>query len=469
MLDLKSPELRRVTLLLDAGATVLAFLAAYQLRAWAMGGAAELVPHLGLVPLIVPLWVFLLTFFHAYRSPLSTAMLDLAWAVARSVITGLVLLQTALFLAQAQSVSRLVLFAFAVLDVLALIAIRLGVRGYLRRALRRGENLRRVLVIGTGSRATRLVRALTQQPSSGIQVVGHLDPDGRRVGTRVLDRPVLGTTDEITSVLKDHVIDDVILSIPRTLIPDVEKVARACEEEGVRMRVMADLFDVKVARMTLDQLGDIPLMTLEPVAHEEWELLVKRLMDLAVAVLLLPILLPLMAVIAVAIKLDSAGPVLFSQPRVGLNKRRFRIYKFRTMVQGAERLQEKLEHLNEARGPVFKIRNDPRITRVGRLLRKTSLDELPQLLNVLRGEMSLVGPRPLPLRDVSLFDQGIQRKRFSVKPGITGLWQISGRSNVGFATWVELDLRYIEHWSLGLDLKILARTIPVVLRGVGAV
>jgi exopolysaccharide biosynthesis polyprenyl glycosylphosphotransferase len=220
--------------------------------------------------------------------------------------------------------------------------------------------------------------------------------------------------------------------------------------------------------MVLDEVDEVPLLTFEPVAQEEWKLLLKRAIDLGLTLAAMPVVLPLMAVVAGAIRLDSPGPVLFKQPRVGQNKRRFVLYKFRTMIEGSERLQGDLEHLNEAQGPIFKIANDPRVTRVGRILRRTSLDELPQLFNVLRGEMSLVGPRPMSLRDVSLFDRGVQRKRFSVRPGITCLWQVSGRSNLPFSKWLELDLWYIEHWSLLLDLKMLLRTIPAVLRGTGA-
>jgi len=231
---------------------------------------------------------------------------------------------------------------------------------------------------------------------------------------------------------------------------------------------MADLFEINVARMVLDEFEDVPLLTFEPVAQEEWKLLLKRAMDFGLTLTVMPLVLPLMAVIALAIELDSPGPVLFKQVRVGQSKRRFLLYKFRTMVEGSEELQAQLEHLNEAEGPIFKIKNDPRVTRVGRWLRRTSLDELPQLFNVLRGEMSLVGPRPLPVRDVSLFDRGIQRRRFSVKPGLTGSWQVSGRSDLGFSEWLRLDLWYIEHWSLGLDLRILVQTVPAVLRAHGA-
>jgi exopolysaccharide biosynthesis polyprenyl glycosylphosphotransferase len=194
----------------------------------------------------------------------------------------------------------------------------------------------------------------------------------------------------------------------------------------------------------------------------------KRALDMGGAAAGLLLLLPVFALVAIAITLTSPGPILFAQERYGLNKRRFRMLKFRTMCQDAENLQSSVEHMNEAAGPIFKIRDDPRVTRLGKLLRKTSLDELPQLYNVLRGEMSLVGPRPMSIRDVALFSEAWLMRRFSVKPGITGLWQVSGRSNVSFERWMELDLKYIDRWSLRLDMEILLRTLPVVARGTGA-
>jgi exopolysaccharide biosynthesis polyprenyl glycosylphosphotransferase len=196
--------------------------------------------------------------------------------------------------------------------------------------------------------------------------------------------------------------------------------------------------------------------------------LVKRAIDLAGATVGLAVLMPLMLLAAAAIKLSSRGPVIYAQERCGINKRRFKMYKFRTMVVDADKLQASLEASNEAQGPVFKIKNDPRLTRIGRLLRKTSIDELPQLVNVIRGEMSLVGPRPLPLRDVHHFTRPSDMRRFSVRPGLTCLWQVSGRSNLGFNEWVKLDLAYIDAWSLALDFRILIRTIPAVLYGTGA-
>ena len=205
------------------------------------------------------------------------------------------------------------------------------------------------------------------------------------------------------------------------------------------------------------------------MSRNENALIAKRIFDIVVTLASMPLILPILLVTALAIRLESRGPVLFVPNRVGLHKKLFPMYKFRSMVVDAEERMKEIEHLNEAEGANFKIKDDPRITRVGRFIRKMSIDELPQLINVLKGDMSLVGPRPMSIRDVSHFDKGIQRKRFSVRPGITGLWQVSGRSNLTFDQWIDLDLEYIDHWSFGLDIRILLRTIPVVLLSRGAV
>jgi exopolysaccharide biosynthesis polyprenyl glycosylphosphotransferase len=467
MYGYQSQQQRRVEMLVDACLTVLAFGAAYLLRS-AMAGPAFLLPHLALLPVIGPVWAFLLVFFRAYQSPGDASIRELSLATIRAVGAGLVVLLALVFLLKVHEISRAIVISFGVLDCALLIAVRLARVWMFRRALWRGEQHRRVLIVGTGNRAERLAGLLCRRPEWGIHIVGFLDSDPAVVGKSILGAPVLGTLDEITPVLRDHVIDEVVLAIPRGMIGVAEKAVRACEEEGVKVRLMADLFEINVARMVLDEFDEVPLLTFEPVAQEEWKLLLKRAMDLGLTLAAMPVVLPLMAIIGAAIKLDSRGPVLFKQLRVGQGKRRFVLQKFRTMIEGSERLQSELEHLNEAQGPIFKIANDPRVTRVGRILRRTSLDELPQLFNVLRGEMSLVGPRPMSVRDVKLFDRGIQRKRFSVRPGLTCLWQVSGRSNLPFSKWLELDLWYIEHWSLALDLKVLLRTIPAVLRGTGA-
>jgi exopolysaccharide biosynthesis polyprenyl glycosylphosphotransferase len=229
------------------------------------------------------------------------------------------------------------------------------------------------------------------------------------------------------------------------------------------------LFPQKLARAQSTDFDGMPIVTLGSVPPFSWRTEAKRLMDLFVSVVMLIVSGPLLLATAIAIKLDSPGPVFFVQERVGFNKRRFRMIKFRTMAIDAEDRMKELEHLNEKQGtPIFKIKNDPRITRVGRWLRKTSIDELPQLLNVLVGDMSIVGPRPLSVRDATRMEEAWQKRRFSVKPGLTCLWQVSGRSNLSFEQWMKLDLEYIDHWSLGLDASILLRTIPAIVLARGA-
>jgi len=337
-----------------------------------------------------------------------------------------------------------------------------------QRLIQSGKNILRVLIIGTGERARELAEALKRQSLWGIQIIGHLDPDPSCIGKIIDGAPVIGCIDNISECLKNDVVDEVIIAIPRSFLKDAEPIAHACEEEGIKLRFMADLFDVQVARVSLNQIGHIPLLTMEPIALDENKLFIKRAVDIALILLFLPVIVPIMAITALAVKLDSPGPVLFVQQRVGLRKRLFPMFKFRSMQVDAEEKLKELEHLNEAEGPIFKMTDDPRVTRVGKFIRKTSIDELPQLFNVLRGDMSLVGPRPMSIRDVDLFDKGIQRKRFGVKPGITCIWQVSGRSNLPFHKWLELDLEYIDNWSLFLDLKLLLKTIPAVLKSRGA-
>lgn len=470
MFDEKSREVGRLLLLLDICLTILVFLSSYWMRDLIFPeDRADYSSHVALLPLILVPFGFSLSYFGAYRGLRVTSIFVYMSAVVRALTVSIAVLLLFLFLLHIQYVSRAVIVMFTTLNVIVLVGARtVIVWWYFMRSIQKGENYLKVLIIGTGERAEGLSRALRQRSEWGIDVVGHLDPNPTRVGSYILGSPVIGTIKDIGAVLKDYVIDEVILAVPRTMIDHVEEIARACEEEGVKLRLMADIFGLHLARMRLVELGTIPLLTFEPIARDETKLLVKRLMDLAVTLLAMPILLPVMGWIALAIKLDSPGPVLFIQERVGLNKRIFRMYKFRSMIQGGEQMQRDLEHLNEAEGPIFKIENDPRITRVGKFLRRTSLDELPQFFNVLRGHMSLVGPRPMSIRDVNRFDRGIQRKRFGVKPGLTCLWQISGRSDLPFSRWLELDLSYIENWSLGLDIKILLKTIPAVLKGTGA-
>jgi exopolysaccharide biosynthesis polyprenyl glycosylphosphotransferase len=274
---------------------------------------------------------------------------------------------------------------------------------------------------------------------------------------------------ELESVISQEPVDEVFITLPRDRYgPLVETIVRLCEDQGIIVRVRTELFQLRIARWQLDELDGMPIMTIQSGPPIGWQLAAKRLIDFFGSAVLLLALAPVFVTVAMLIKLDSPGPVFFRQERVGLNKRRFRLFKFRTMVVEAEKQQLLLECLNEADGPVFKIKDDPRITRIGKFLRRFSIDELPQLFNVFKGDMSLVGPRPLPVRDIERIDASWHKRRLSVKPGVTCLWQVNGRSDVSFEHWVRMDLEYIDNWSLALDMKILMKTIPAVLRGAGA-
>lgn len=325
-----------------------------------------------------------------------------------------------------------------------------------RRRLTQPQFRRRVVLVGVPSELERLRRQVEAHPDEGMDVVAELDLT-HEDPARIID------------LLHEHSVNGVLISAAHTHFEQVERVIRACETEGVEAWLMAEFFRTEISRTTLDDFYGRPILVFRATPDKPVQWMMKRIVDVVGAVVLLVVLAIPMLVVALLIRLTSPGPVLFKQQRAGLNGRPFTMYKFRSMVTNAEQLKHELEQLNEMSGPVFKLTHDPRVTPIGRFLRRYSIDELPQLINVLRGEMSLVGPRPLPVDEVARFDDVAHRRRLSVKPGLTCLWQISGRSELrDFKEWVRLDLEYIDHWSLWLDFKILLRTIPVVLTAKGA-
>lgn len=332
----------------------------------------------------------------------------------------------------------------------------------------RGRNLRLAVVVGSGPRTGELIRQI-YEAQTGIRVVGYVDDDDRGHAAGIAGVDYLGTLDDLPRVLASRVIDEVFVALPmRSYYDAAAKALRSCEEQGIQVRMPCDPFASGICLQRVDLVNGRPILSFVPSGVSYWYLLTKRLMDMAVSLAGLLLLAPLFLVVAVLIKLDSPGPVFFLQQRIGMNKRPFWLFKFRTMRPDSEAMQAALEHLNESDGAAFKIREDPRVTRLGRALRRWSIDELPQLVNVLLGEMSLVGPRPLPMRDVERFKLDWQRRRFSARPGITCFWQVSGRSSIPFDQWMELDMEYIDRRSLLLDLSILLRTIPAVLVRRGA-
>jgi exopolysaccharide biosynthesis polyprenyl glycosylphosphotransferase len=329
---------------------------------------------------------------------------------------------------------------------------------------------RHVLIIGTGARALRLYHEISVKAGNVYELLGFIDSIGAPPAAKEIRERMLGDLSQLEAILVSQVVDEVLITLPvKSCYTEIQNTIRICERVGVESKYLAEIFQPALARAGYEQWESFAVTSLK-IVQDDSRFIFKRALDITGASLGLLFLSPLMLLIAVLIKLTSPGPVIFSQERYGRNKRRFKMYKFRTMVSDAEALQHDLEDRNEMNGPVFKIKNDPRTTGLGRVLRRTSLDELPQLFNVLCGEMSLVGPRPLPLRDVSRFEEGWLMRRFCVVPGLTGLWQVNGRNNnTNFDQWVALDLSYIDNWSLKLDLQILAKTIPAVFKGAGAV
>jgi exopolysaccharide biosynthesis polyprenyl glycosylphosphotransferase len=324
-----------------------------------------------------------------------------------------------------------------------------------------------VLLVGAGDQAARFIRLIEKKREWGIDVLGILRSDGS-VAKKFCGASVLGEPGRLTDILHEYVVDRVIFFSDGIDLDMIQPYLYKCELEGVDASVALDFFDRRIARMRVDMVAGVPFLAFETNAMSVWQRLLKRVIDAAFSFVAIIVLSPLLVVTALAIKLSSPGPVFFVQTRVGYHGRKFRLFKFRSMYRDAEQRLEELRNLNEADGPVFKIRNDPRITSVGRLIRKLSIDELPQLFNVFSGDMSLVGPRP-PLPSEVCQYEAWHRRRLSARPGLTCLWQISGRSDkIDFREWMRLDLQYLDNWSIWLDLLIVLRTIPVVLIGRGA-
>jgi exopolysaccharide biosynthesis polyprenyl glycosylphosphotransferase len=421
---------------------------------------------------LLGMWHFSFSLLGLYGSMRLAARMKEAMDVIKATTLCALVLLFASFVLRFQMVTPSFVLIFWVFSTSAVVLSRLAVRTWLRSLRIHGRNLRHVLIVGSNRRAIEFAKTISK-PELGYCIIGFADEEWAEVGE--LERSgysLVCNLEQVPAFIRSHVVDEVVLAVPLRSFHDLaSEIATKCEEQGIILRVLSDLFNLRNRRPISEDFEGSALVTHYTSVEEGWPMVVKRMLDFTLSALLLVGIAPVLLLTAIVIKLTSPGPVFFVQKRVGQGKRIFNIYKFRTMVANAEAKMAEIEHLNEVSGPVFKIKKDPRITPVGRFLRKTSIDELPQLFNVLSGDMSLVGPRPLPVRDYELFAEAgedWQRCRFSVRPGITCLWQVKGRSSLPFHQWMELDLQYVRTWSLWLDLQILARTIPAVIRGSGA-
>jgi exopolysaccharide biosynthesis polyprenyl glycosylphosphotransferase len=412
--------------------------------------------YVGLYLILIPVAPLLLEGQGFYARPPFCSRSTTAWMLFKGCFFTTLGLVLTMYLFKIPPVARGVVVWFGVISFGLVLFKEEVLRRVAKTQLAQAQYRRRVILVGTRDETTRMEAELKAKSEEEVEILARLDLN---------EAPV----QRLVELLHEHAVNGVILSARHAYLEQVEAAIRACEQEGVEAWLVADFFKAQISQTSFDDFYGWPVLVFRSAPESSWPRVIKQLMDFVGSFLMLISLSWLFALIALLIKATSPGPVLFRQQRSGINGRPFTLYKFRSMVSNAEQLKHELAAMNEMSGPVFKVSNDPRITRIGKFLRKFSLDEFPQLFNVLRGEMSLVGPRPLPVDEVKQFHDLAHRRRLSVKPGLTCLWQIGGRNNVSdFKEWVRLDLEYIDNWSLWLDLKILWLTVPVVVTGAGA-
>ncbi|HVR38610.1 MAG TPA: sugar transferase [Thermoanaerobaculia bacterium] len=480
MLKQKARLIARIVYFVDLALITGAFLIAFYLRdlilpafdpAHFPTGLFPLREYLKVYPVVLFIWSVLLFTYHSYHSHRTVSLNREALTTIRVNFVGIVLLATLAYLLPLRQLSRAWFVLFASLSIVLLLAEKILLRVIARWVRSNGLNYRTLLIVGTGRRATDIAHVIEAHKYWGYKILGFVS-DGHRLSNGWARYRIFGSVPDLRRILETNEIteplDEIVFAVTRKKLDEMKQIFLLCEELGIRTRVAMNFFQNRVARIEIEELEGVPFLTFTTTPSNESQLAMKRLLDIAVSMLLLTLTFPVLALAALLIKVTSPGSVLFKQTRIGLNGRMFTLYKFRTMIEDAHALRDGIAHLNEMSGPAFKLRKDPRVTFIGRFMRKFSLDEIPQLWNVLKGDMSLVGPRPPIPEEVASYHRW-HRRRLSMKPGLTCLWQVSGRNEIqDFDRWMELDLQYIDNWSPSLDLKILLRTIPAVLSGKGA-
>lgn len=457
--------------LLDMLVTILSFIVASYVRnaslnLYEFGGIAYWNNYLVILIIIILVWRALLGYEEAYIGQRFTSLKSEILVVAKTVFFGTLIVLTIAFMIKS-NVPRTLIGFFAIVNLVMLSLEKVLLYQFIKYLRNQGKNIKKVLVLGAGGVAKTFIDSVKKYPEWGIKILGLICRDECDVGGERFGYKVVGHTQNLREILHRNSIDEMVIALPAKYLGDVEDAIAICDEEGLPLRIVSPFFKNLIATAKTDMIHGLPIIKFSSTERTDFEAALKRVMDICVSLVLLVLLAPVFGVIALIIKLGSPGPVFYRWKVLALNKRRLTSYKFRTMMENADDLREELIGNSEMSGPAFKMNNDPRITWVGKWLRKFSLDELPQLWSVLKGDLSLVGPRPPLETEVEKYE-GWHRRKLSVKPGITCLWQVNGRNEIDdFDEWMRLDMKYIDEWSLWLDFKILFKTVWVVLKGTG--
>jgi len=466
---------RLLDVLIAAGAFVSAYFIKLYYLPQGLRGLTTAPNYYIVLLLVIIIWYPVFSIYGVYQSYRTQKLSRIYWNTFKASSCGILVLVLAMYAFKITDVSRIMLGIFYGLNMAFLWTSKTIVYQVLKRFRSRGYNFRNVLIAGSGRGAEDIIDAIGDRLGAGYRIVGCLERNENQIGMNVKNGvKVINTYNALERLLMEEVVDELIFATSLNNVPDVRKHIDLAEKMGVTVRILPQWYirrlgiKPRVGMLRIEEFLGIPTMAINCTPAYRGEIVIKNFIDYTVAAVVLILAFPFWVLIAAGIKLSSPGPVLFKQERVGQNRRRFKLYKFRTMAEHAEEKRKTLEALNESDGPVFKIKKDPRvIPYIGTFLRRTGLDEMPQLINVLKGELSIVGPRPPLAPEVEKYDMW-QRRRLSMKPGLTCLWQCSrNRNQISFADWMEMDLKYIDNWSLKLDFKILAMTVLAVLTGSG--
>jgi exopolysaccharide biosynthesis polyprenyl glycosylphosphotransferase len=458
---------KRLNVLCDVGILVATFFLGYFLR-YQITPIYSLHFYVVILPLYVLSWIIFLWQFGIYNSFRLKKINELIFKIFQAMVCAFLTITALIYLFKIEGISRLLIVLIQLLSFSFLSLKTIFILRFFHYIRKKGYDTQNILVLGTGKRVRDFLKKIKLHKEWGINVLGLVDTDESRWRNVMEGYKVLETLGDVKKIIHTHAVDSIVCFIPAKWLKDIEPLVEFCEIEGVNINVAVDLYDLKFFRPQIIDFVGFPLVSYQRKIPPTFWLGMKRAFDIVVSLTILLLSFPLLVVISVLIKLTSKGPVFFKQERYGLNGRVFYLYKFRTMVENAAELLPILQEKNEMQGPAFKIENDPRVTKIGKFLRKFSIDEFPQFCNILKGDMSIVGPRPPIVKEVTEYDDW-QRRRLRVRPGLTCLWQISGRNKIkDFNHWVKLDLDYIDNWSIWLDLKIFLKTIPVVISGNGA-